>query len=358
MKVIYDYQIMIAQRYGGISRSYFELLQRFKTNNEIKPKLLCLFNDNAYFSQGKSHKLYSKIRGRHRLNKIRTIMHLRMDNYDIFHPTYFDPYFLKYNKGKLVLTVYDMIHELMSDYFSDAATVIENKKLLMHKADRIIAISESTKKDILRLYPDIDEKKISVIYIGSNFNASDTKERDERFPSRYVLFVGTRRIYKNYDRFFESMIPILEDDRDLHLVCIGGGKFTEQELARQKKYEDRIHQMTVDDQTLCYAYSHALCFVFPSLYEGFGIPTLEAFACNCPVVLSNTSSMPEVGGNAVEYINPYDVNDMTQKIQNVLNDENLRVRMIEKGREQLKKFDWDEIAQQTIDCYKEVLNGL
>ena len=228
----------------------------------------------------------------------------------------------------------------------------------MHKADRIIAISKSTKKDILRLYPDIDEKKISVIYIGSNFKAGDTKERDERFPSRYVLFVGTRRIYKNYDSFFESMIPILEADRNLHLVCIGGGKFTEQELARQKKYEDRIHQMTVDDQTLCYAYSHALCFVFPSLYEGFGIPTLEAFACNCPVVLSNTSSMPEVGGNAVEYINPNDVNDMTQKIQNVLNDENLRVRMIEKGREQLKKFDWDEIAQQTIDCYKEVLNGL
>ena len=116
--------------------------------------------------------------------------------------------------------------------------------------------------------------------------------------------------------------------------------------------------MNVDDQTLSYAYSHALCFVFPSLYEGFGIPTLEAFACNCPVVLSNTSSMPEVGGDAAEYINPYDVNDMTQKIQNVLNDENLRVRMIEKGREQLKKFDWDEIAQQTIDCYKEVLNGL
>ena len=358
MKVIYDYQVILGQRYGGISRSYFELLQRFKSNKEIKPKVLCLFNNNAYFSQWKNHKLYSKIRGRYRLNKIRTIMHLKIDNYDIFHPTYYDPYFLKYNKGKLVLTVYDMIHELMPECFPKDDKTAEYKELLIHKADRIIAISESTKRDILRLYPDIDEKKIAVIYIGSNFKASNTKEENASFPTRYVLFVGNRRIYKNYDNFFESMIPILEDDKDLHLVCIGGGKFTEQELAKQKKYEDRIHQMNVDDQTLCYAYSHALCFVFPSLYEGFGIPTLEAFACNCPVVLSNTSSMPEVGGDAAEYINPRDVNDMTQKIQKVLNNEDLRVRMIEKGRKQLKKFNWDKIAQQTLDCYKEVLNNL
>lgn len=356
IKVLYDYQIMLGQKYGGISRYFFELIQRFKLSSKITPKLYCLFNDNTYFSEGKNHRGYSKIRGKNIANRFYMKFHLRLDNYDIFHPTYYDPYFLNYNKGKLVLTVYDMIHELLPEFFSKEDKTADNKRLLIHKADRIIAISESTKKDILRLYPEVDEDKITVIYIGSNFQKANVVKEDSRFPMRYVLFVGNRSLYKNFDKLYDSVIPILKEDENLHLVCIGGGKFTEQELIKQKEFAGRIHQMNVDDQTLAYAYSHAICFIFPSLYEGFGIPTLEAFACDCPVILSNTSSMPEVGGDAVTYINPHDVCDMTIKIRKVLNDEELRNEMRRRGRKQLEKFDWDKIAEQTIECYKEVLN--
>lgn len=356
MKVIYDYQMIIGQKYGGISRYFYELTVRFGKNNEITSNVICLFNDNAYFLDGKNRPNYCKIPGRGYANRLITKMILKYGHYDIFHPTYYDQYFLNYNKGKLVITVYDMIHELMPQYFKDANIIVENKKALLYKADCVIAISENTKTDIIKLYPDIDENKIRVIYISSNFKKTHIVADDISFPQKYVLFVGTRSDYKNYDKFFDSMVPILMANKDLHLVCVGGGNFTDSELKKQEMFSNRIHQMNVNDKILSYAYSHALCFVFPSLYEGFGIPTLEAFACDCPVVLSNTSSMPEVGGDAVEYINPYDINNMTLKISEVINNENLRADMIKKGREQLKKFNWDVIAKQTLECYREVLN--
>lgn len=351
MKVLYDYQTCLNQRFGGISRYFFELTQRFEKTEGIDTKLICLFNDNAYFTKNKSEQ--KPFRGRRFLNRTVTKLLLRFSDYDIFHPTYYDTYFLSRYKGKLVLTVYDMIHELMPEYFPGDETS-KNKKLLIDRADRIIAISESTKHDIIKLYPDVNEDKIEVIYIGSNFKVSDVKF-DSRFPDNYVLFVGNRDAYKNYANFWRSMEPIMKADETLHLVCLGGGRFKEEELERQKKYSNRIIQMNVNDKTLSYAYSHAKCFVFPSLYEGFGIPTLEAFACECPVILSNTSSMPEVGGDAVEYINPYNISDMTKKIEHVIYSDYLRENMVEKGKKQLKKFNWDDIAKQTLECYKNVL---
>ena len=113
--------------------------------------------------------------------------------------------------------------------------------------------------------------------------------------------------------------------------------------------------MDTDDKTLSYAYSKAKCFVFPSLYEGFGIPTLEAFSCGCPVILSSTSSFPEVGGDAVIYANPYDEEDMREKILAVISDENLRDTLINKGRERLKLFDWDKTVAETLKCYEKLL---
>ena len=114
-------------------------------------------------------------------------------------------------------------------------------------------------------------------------------------------------------------------------------------------------QLNANDAVLAYAYSHAQCFVFPSIYEGFGIPTLEAFACNCPVVLSNSSSMPEVGGDAAVYFNPEKVDEIAKGIRSVLNDPQLRDQMKEKGKRQLEKFSWAKTARQTVACYRRVM---
>lgn len=359
MKVLFDYQILATQRYGGISRYFYELisnLSKFGVETSIK----CLFNRNSYFEDffGKKYNpKIEKIRGRGFINRLYMKLMLRLGHYDIFHPTYYDNYFLSDYKGKLVITVYDMIHELFPEYFSPDDSTIQQKKQLIYKADHIIAISESTKRDILKLYPDIPENKISVIYIASNFVSRKEENRDKRFPNQYILFVGSRYGYKNYNAFFEAVRPILNENPELSLVCLGGGDFSKEEIELHGQLKDRVMQMDVNDNTLSYAYSHAECFVFPSLYEGFGIPTLEAFACKCPVVLSNTSSMPEVGGDAAVYINPMDVHDMTKNIERVIYDCDLRNTMREQGLEQLKKFNWEQIAQETAECYRNVLKG-
>lgn len=359
MKILYDYQILAQQKYGGISRYFYELINKINCHDEVKTDIRCILSINSYFKDHPGTREYgfsSALIGTGTINRILYKYLLKHEKYDIFHPTYYNPYFLSHNKGKLVITVYDMIHEIFPDYFGDADKTAKNKKELIYAADKIIAISQSTKNDILKFYPDIPESKISVIYIGSNFEPVCQEEHDDRFPQKYILFVGTRTNYKNFRTFFEAVRPLMEKDTDLGLVCMGGGPFSAEELMQQGNLRQRVLQMNVNDKTLSYAYSNAQCFVFPSMYEGFGIPTLEAFACDCPVILSNTSSMPEVGGDAVLYIDPHNEQDIREKTAQMLCSENIRQMYIKKGREQLKKFDWNNIAEQTLKCYYQVIN--
>ena len=359
MKIYYDYQILLGQKYGGISRYFFELASAISRTNDAEVSFCAPLYRSTYFECYFHHHSIRGFFEKHlgfcnKIDRLSSVLNMKTVNYDIIHPTFYDPYLLgKYN-GKLVITVYDMIQEKLPQYFIKDKT-IENKHTMMEMADHVIAISESTKRDILNVYPDIDENKISVIYIASNFHKMTDDSVADKFPKQYILFVGNRTGYKNFDLFFDSIKPLLEADGSLYLICLGGGKFSANELEKQGVLHERIIQMDVNDSILSYGYSHALCFVFPSLYEGFGIPTLEAFACDCPVVLSNTSSMPEVGGNAAVYIDPYDSKDIYAKVRNVIKNESLRKTMVEKGRQQLLKFNWDNIAKQTLECYKDVL---
>lgn len=350
------------QKYGGISRYYYEIYRYINTHNcGWNAEVDCYGNINKYFEpvfKDKRFHHYFKGAGRiddlFHLNKSKAKSILK-GGVDIVQPTYYDPYLLEYiTNQKLILTVYDMIHEFMPGKLNDSDLVINGKKQLLYGADHIIAISESTKKDILKFYPDIPDSKISVIYIGNSFKKTE-KNDSVKLPLKYILFVGNRGSYKNFTTFYEGVSPILKDNPDLYLLCVGGGPFNTEELSMINNLDDRVLQMDVNDDILQQAYSNALCFVFPSKYEGFGIPTLEAFSCDCPVVLSNTSSMPEVGGKAVSYIDPNDPDDIHSKIEEVISDEGLRKDLILKGREQLKKFDWNNIVPQILNCYEDCL---
>lgn len=352
IKVFYDYQIMLQQKFGGISRYFYELFSRINQMEDIKVDAYCYGNRNAYFEKYFGSIKDRRILGMGFLNRF--LMPKKMKGYDIIHPTYYHPYILKCKYKKLVITVYDMIHELFPDMFPAEDPTKQNKKIMMDAADHIIAISESTKRDILKLYPDIPSKKISVIYIAGNLSTK-IQCANLNLPEKYILFVGNRGIYKNFKAFFNSIEPILIKDTNLHLVCIGGGPFDGEEREMIDKVSNRVIQMNAHDSELAYAYSKAICFIFPSLYEGFGIPTLEAFGCNCPVVLSNTSSMLEVGGDAAIYFDPYNQENMREKIEEVIYDTELREQMKARGQIQFSKFNWDSIVQETVSCYKNVL---
>jgi glycosyltransferase involved in cell wall biosynthesis len=374
IKVLYDYQIFEIQRIGGISRYFSELIKfspeaelslKYSDNLYVKDnyfkKYEILSNDISYnlflFSlnfKGKGHiyKYYNKMLQRD--NQSISINYLKKSDFNIFHPTYYDTYFLKYLKGKsFVLTVYDMIHELFPQYFHNFhinKITSPNKKELIIKSNAIIAISENTRKDILRFFPELIGK-IKVIYLGFPFeNTEDNIKKDN-----YILFTGERSYYKNFDAFVQAIAPLLIK-YDFKLVCTGR-PFTDEEkiLLNNLKISDRTICTFATEDQLRELYSKASAFVFPSLYEGFGIPILEAFASNCPAVLSNTSSMPEVGGDAALYFDPYSIDDMRRQIERVITSTALQNNIIEKGKKRVKQYSWEKCAKETMEVYKTLL---
>ncbi|NUN22749.1 MAG: glycosyltransferase family 4 protein [Candidatus Jettenia caeni] len=369
MKILYDHQIFVFQDYGGISRYFYELTNVFHKQKDIYFDLPLLYSNNQYVKKADYLKCKSFLEAKNFRGKIRLLnfIHKHLEKkflckkgFDIFHPTYYDPYFLKYVGDKpFVLTIYDMVYELFPQIFSPRDKTSVHKKLLASKATKIIAISENTKNDIIKLF-GIKEDKIEVIYLGNPLCVDAMKEEtatSSELPQRYLLFVGNRRVYKNFDIFIESISPLLKDDNSLYLICAGGGKFTSSEIANLEKSGviNKVTQCSFDDNILAQLYKNALAFIFPSLYEGFGIPILEAFSCGCPVVTSNISSLPEVAGDAAEYFDPTDKISILSIVKKVIDDHDLRSKLKYKGYERLKNFSWEKTANQTKMLYKSIL---
>jgi len=366
MKVLFDNQIFILQKYGGISRYFFELMS-YLNNNNFNFELPLAYSDNDYLKEKNFYSnspllsceyLPFKKKIRRKVNDLKIKNVLRKQNFDLFHPTFYNPDFLKDLGNKpFIITVYDMINELFAYQFADDK-IPEYKKLLVEKASKIIAISKSTKKDLIKLY-GINEDKIEIIYLASSFKDRDFKiGNDIHLPEKYILFVGNRGYYKNFEFFIKSISQLLVLDNKLKVICAGGPGFSEYEQALLSSLnikENIIHYSINNDMTLIQLYKNALAFVFPSLYEGFGIPVLEAFSCGCPVILSNTSSLPEIANDAAIYFDPKDEISIKDNIEKVIYNEELRKNLIKEGFIQLSKFSWDKTAEQTKKLYESVI---
>lgn len=349
MKVLYDEQIFSSQKIGGISRYFYELIRRNK--DAIIP---LIYTENFYLEKGKR---ILDFKGKSRiirfLNKNYFLWKLKKLNYDIFHPTYYENYFLKYLKTPFIITVHDMIHEIYADtYFKNDIRTTKLKKELCEKADGIIAISEQTKKDLIKFF-GIKENKIKVIYHGSDLK-KETKE--VQLPNKYILFTGGRWGYKNFNLFLEGISNLLLQNEELYLVCTGN-PFSEKEknYLRKLRIENKVYQILAKEDEIYTIYHNAECFVFPSLYEGFGIPILEAWESECPIALSDTSCFPEIAGDAGEYFNPQDKESIKKAVENIIYNSERKRKLIEKGKVRLKNFSWDKTYQETLDFYKEIL---
>lgn len=370
MKILLDIQIYNQQQYGGISRYYTELFSILSKKKKVKVIIPFYSTENIYFKESSlvtfRQKVYSfyiriliKLKIRYKENTLKRNMKfftnkVSKQQYDLFVPTYYDTYFVK-NIGNtpFVLTVYDMIHELFPEYFlEDTLNVVEKKKYLIEKASEIIAVSENTKKDILKIYPTISEQKIHVVYHGCSIKQID--DSAVILPDNYILFVGTRDNYKNFNFLIESIVELLNSDSDLYLVCAGGGTFSdkEQEQIFQLGLANKIIQKNFKENDLATFYTRAKCFVFPSMYEGFGMPILEAMSCGCPVVLANHSSFPEVAGDAGVYFDLNNKEDLKNKIKIINSDKGLHEQFKLKGLQQVKKFSWEKAANECLKVYK------
>lgn len=362
-KILYDYQIVLMQKYGGISRYFYELIQRAQ-QNDFKLLFPVIGNQNFYFQDyfGKDIKM---LHGKQRIrvikwNQMATKYYLhRIGTQMVFHPTYYNPYFLDDFQGKLVVTVHDMIHENFPEYYGNNAT-IQHKKSLMDRADKIVAVSGTTKRDILTVYKDISEDKIDVIYHGNvketSMIVSDVYSHKYSQGERFILYVGNRDRYKNFSTFALAMTNLLKEDDKLYLVCVGGGRLQPEErvVFENAKCENQVLQVDASEEELAWLYQNAACFVFPSKAEGFGIPILEAWKNRCPVILSDIDCFREIGGNAAMFFDPDNMWDMKNKIEKAVYGTE-RENLIKKGEERGKLFSWDKCAKKHFDIYRSLM---
>lgn len=367
MKVLFDHQIFTNQKYGGISRYFFELIKRFDNINN-SCNVATLYTDNAYYNKDFNPKLNRIIpdwnfKGKARLTKNlnvgSSLNAIKRGDFDVFHPTYYDDYFLKEIKAKpFVVTFYDMIHEKFSNEYSqlsnDLATY-EFKKNVAKKANRIIAISETTKNDIIEIY-GVEKEKIDVVYLGNSL-INNVSENSKIIEQDYILFVGNRSLYKNFNDFVTVVSSLLVGN-NLKLVCAGGGEFSQDEIEFISKIglsNIIILIKKIDDNILSNLYKNALFFAFPSLYEGFGIPVLESFASNCPTLLSNGGSLPEIGGDGAIYFDVNNQDSLYQAASSLISSEQLRKQLQKKGSERVLQFSWDNTFNDTLKVYNKII---
>lgn len=385
MKILYDHQMFFRQNYGGVSRYYCELMNQFSHDPDISFILALRYvqNDNLeqfphlnpYWSKRYNflynNPLISSIQKKIRFNALNfglnyiinnqaeSVRLLKEQNFDVFHPTYYDPYFLKFlQKKPFVITVYDMIHELFPTYFKNNDPTKVRKKHLIEHAGAIIAISENTKNDILK-FTNVDPDRVRVIHLGNPLEHRNAHHQVNTFSdtpawgSTYLLYVGDRRAYKNFDFFITSIAGILRKYEELHVVCAGSMPFSHLERKALEKLNilHKVHQTKINDTILENLYKNARAFIFPSLYEGFGLPVLEAFSAGCPVILSNSSSFPEVGGEGAIYFEPDDPESIIFAVETVLSNERTRQELIEKGYRRLNFFSWEKTAISTKKIY-------
>jgi mannosyltransferase len=274
---------------------------------------------------------------------------------DIFHTPYYRLPLV--GQGKFIVSVYDFTYEKYRDGFSKSVHSLQ-KFSSLSKADKIVCISDSTRNDLNAYLPNIDSSKVETIHLGVDClkyyvdkNLSNTafseKEKSMLKSGAVVLFVGQRRGYKRFDLAVEALMS----DSDLILGVVGPQlSASEKEMLSLNLGKRWIEFGAIDDVLLRKAYSYAFSFIFPSDYEGFGLPVLEAMACGCPTVIANLSSFPEVGGKAALYA--YEQSGEGYHLKLVqLKDRFLRAEVITLGFVNVLKFPWESCMKKTLACY-------
>jgi glycosyltransferase involved in cell wall biosynthesis len=298
--------------------------------------------------------------------------------YDLIHYPYFDLFFISlplFRSTKLVVTIHDIIPLLYPEYYPPGIKGkirFQIQKFLLKKIDAVITDTKASKKDIVK-YLGYPEDKIYPIYLGTDrkFNKIPNPKRYNQLrkkynlPNKFVLYVGDVNYNKNLVRLAEACKII-----DTTLVIVGRQAVIEEfdkqhpemkmwtEFLSKYKSDPYIKRLGfVNDDELVELYNCASVYCQPSLYEGFGLPVLEAMACGCPVVCAKTPALEEIAGDAALYANPYCSSDIASKLSNILEGLKIKNALIDKGYKNLQRFSWEKCARETLDLYRKVLNS-
>jgi glycosyltransferase involved in cell wall biosynthesis len=279
----------------------------------------------------------------------------------IFHTSYFSYY--KDMKIPQIVTVHDLIHEKFPEHFNYITNKIflHQKRKAIVSASAIICVSQQTSKDLCELY-NVDLNKINVVHLGVDevFNQKKPEEKasftlSKNISKPYYLFVGKRSLYKNFDRLVKAFAN-WDKKNEFFIISIGGGKFTSKEMGLITSLglkDDILIFDFVTEKDLILFYNCAKAFIFPSSYEGFGMPIIEAMACGTPVLASDIPVFREIGHDTITYFNPDSEIDITKALDSTLYEDLIKINT---GIELAKKFTWEKTASETINVYKKYIN--
>ena len=359
--ISFDHDIFSIQRYGGISR-YFSELCIHLTELGADYRVVSGISQNQYLKNSKYIKnigipvnRYPRGTGRffQKLNEAALVGISHFQPYDINHATYYHVRNTK--KTKNVITVYDFIHEKYPNQFQDSTKIINLKKSAIEKADGIICISNHTQDDLREMY-NVSDKLVETIHLGVNKVQTVDKRTGSKVGmyGKFLLYVGDRHGYKNFQCLLDAYRMLLEFVPNVNLVCFGGGIFSEAEVKSigtlNTAFKQNVYQMSGNDTLLNSLYRTAVCLVYPSLYEGFGLPPLEAINQLCPVIVADSSSIPEVVGSLGTYFDPQSSEDLLAKLHEKCQHPLLNIPN-QSAIDHLKCFNMQNCAKQTLKFY-------
>jgi len=368
LTIPYTPDIFAAQSYGGISRYLVEIIKRLP-RYETRIQIFAGIHINGYlenlpgvigikvpnlWSGHKAGSLFLRMRADINAFLMRTFVSIKNDTI-VHYSNYSKP--LKRTAGRSIITVHDMIYELFPQFFPARDMTARLKKISCEFADKIVVVSNTTKDDLVRLL-GVNEEKITVIYHGNSLKSVLPMETSVSDRGPFILYVGQRGGYKNFSAFIQaySQSSLLRDN--FRIICFGGGKFSKSEIEyfHDTGMNGNIFHVNGNDSMLARYYIDARCYVCPSLYEGFGMPILEAMGFGCPVICSNKGSIPEVAGGAALYFDPYDIDHIKSVLEAAVFDDTILSQLKMRGRERESQFSWERSASETFELYKTLLS--
>lgn len=368
MKLFIDGIIFGRERLGGISRVWMEYLKRLPGYGPDIRLLVPYHHRNLWLRKFEGQQGGVKIQKslffwpkryweRTAVRNVLLKAAVGKRGVDVFHSTYFST--IRDKRIKKIVTIHDMIHERLPHIFNTRwdDIEIEKKKAAISNADIIVAVSESTKRDLLDCYPWVEEERVKVIPHGANNlgRPADFEEVRGRYgfdtsPGEYFLFVGNRERYKNF-RLLENLLLKKSDKRDELFICVGGENSAGATARLKEKGLERsfVFLGDVPDKDLAALYLGAKALIFPSEYEGFGLPVLEAFINGCPVLCGDNSSLPETAGDAAFYFDVHSTDSLEEAMDRLSSSD--RAEVIRRGEKQASGFSWDRAVEQLMAVY-------
>lgn len=358
LRVLFDGTAFSLHRWSGISRYFAELIGQYRDDARLGVEALTpyRYTSNAHLATRPGFHAVPLPRSRRIsvLNRLNRAALRRTDlTRSITHFPLYDAHLLPAARtSRSVTTVYDFTFEVHPELFGDASLHLAQKAEFFRACDALVCISETTRRDLARFHPDLDKPVVVTPLAVSDEFAARGSRRVRRLPNRYILHVGNRAEHKNLELVLKAFDELAARDHQLHLVLSGQGLPAERERISELRHCDRVHTIRLSERELPSAYRDAAAFFFPSYYEGFGLPLLEALTAGCPAVISDCPALLEVADGAAGVVGADDLDGAVAALDELINNPKVADRRRSLGLSRANDFSWRRTAERTVAAYR------